>query len=140
MFDIENSLGFILAKCHQRAFHALREKLEKYNLTPPQFAALSFLLKKDGINQIQLGEMMEADRTTISGIIDRLEKMDLIERIPNPIDRRSCVLLITPKASRISRELESLALEFNRSLAEPLSEHEKNKLIEYLKRIRAKKI
>jgi hypothetical protein len=59
-FDIEKSLGFLLAKCHQKAFQIFREKLVPHNLTPPQFAVLAFLWKKGGQSQIQLGTVIIA--------------------------------------------------------------------------------
>lgn len=136
MFDIENSLGFLLAKCHQRAFHIFRKKLEPHHLTPPQFATLAFLWKKDGITQVTLGELMDVDRTTISGIVDRLERMELVLRGADTSDRRSWVLFLSEKGRNLQRELEPLAGEFNNSVAVSLSEGELRHLLEMLKKIR----
>lgn len=135
MFDIENSLGFLLAKCHQKAFSICKARLEPYNITPPQFAALSFLWENAGINQIQLGELMEADKTTISGILDRLEKMELIERRPNPQDRRSSILFVTEKGKNLQEKLTSLAMAPS-PLVESLTEEELEFLLRILKKIK----
>jgi len=70
-FDIEDSLGHLVAKVHQRFSSRFKEKLTGYNITPPQFGTLAFLWKYGEMSQVQLGEKMLKDRTTISGIIDR---------------------------------------------------------------------
>ncbi|MDW7651818.1 MAG: MarR family winged helix-turn-helix transcriptional regulator [Bacillota bacterium] len=136
MFDIENSLGFLLAKCHQKAFHIFRQKLEPYNLTPPQFATLAFLWKKDGVTQVKLGELMGVDRTTISGIVDRLERTELVRRDADAADRRSWMLFLTEKGRNMEGELSPLAREFNDSLAMDLSEDERSQLVTTLAKIR----
>lgn len=135
MFEIENSLGFLLAKCHQKAFSIFRAKLEQYNITPPQFAALSFLWRNSGINQIQLGELMDADKTTISGILDRLEKLQLIERRANASDRRSSILFVTEKGKSLQKELTSIAMSES-PITKSLTKEEIHFLISILKKIR----
>jgi len=136
VFDIENSPGFLLAKCHKKAFQRFKEKLEPYNLTPPQMAALSFLWKKDGISQVQLGDLMGADRTTVSGIIDRLEKRGLVVRKGSPSDRRSFTLYITEKGKSLQEELSVLAREHNNYLKKCLPEGEGEELVRLLKKLK----
>lgn len=136
MFNIENSPGFLIAKCHQKAFNKFKKKLEVYEITPPQFAALTFLWENDGINQIRLAELMGADRTTISGILDRLEKSGYIKRSLNPEDRRSFILFVTDKSRAVQKELELTANKFNQELTGILTENELKTLIKLLKKLR----
>jgi len=136
VFDIENSPGFLLAKCHKIAFQRFKEKLEPYKLTPPQVAALFFLWKKEGISQAQLGDLMQADRTTVSGIIDRLEKRGLVERKGSPSDRRSFTLHITEKGKSLQEELSALARDHNDYLKNSLGKEEGEELIRLLKKLK----
>jgi DNA-binding MarR family transcriptional regulator len=134
-FDIEKSLGFLLAKCHQKAFQIFREKLLPHNLTPPQFAALAFLWKKDGQSQIQLGTAMEMDRTTTSGVIDRLENQGLVKR-RHHTDRRVFMIYLTEAGRELEHTLSRLSLEASSEVASNLSEKEKEDLLVLLKKIR----
>lgn len=136
MFDIENSVAFLLAKCHQKAFNIFKEKLDPFNLTPPQFATLAFLWKKDAVSQVQLGSLMGVDRTTISGIVDRLERLELVERHSDTDDRRSWVLVLTEKGKGLQAELIPIAKEFNISLTRPLAEEDATELVTMLRKIR----
>ncbi|MCL6639092.1 MAG: MarR family transcriptional regulator [Firmicutes bacterium] len=135
-FDIEKSLGFLLAKCHQKAFQIFREKLLPHNLTPPQFAVLAFLWKKDGQSQIQLGTAMGMDRTTTSGVIDRLENLGLVTRRQHPEDRRVSMIHLTEAGRELERTLPRLSLEASAEAAINLSAKEKEMLLVLLKKLR----
>lgn len=135
-FDIEKSLGFLLAKCHQKAFQIFREKLLPHNLTPPQFAVLAFLWKKDGQSQIQLGTAMEMDRTTTSGVIDRLENQGLVTRRHHPEDRRVFMIYLTEAGRELEHTLPRLSLEANAEAASNLSENERETLLVLLKKLK----
>ena len=103
MYDIEKSIGFLLSKGYQRAWSLMREEIEQYDLTQPQFALLAFLWQKDGLTQTELSEKGQIDRTTIGGLIDRLEKVGLVERRKHPQDRRAYMIHLTGRG----RELEA---------------------------------
>jgi len=135
-FDIEESLGFLLAKCHQKAFQIFREKLIPHNLTPPQFAVLAHLWKKDGQSQIQLGTALEMDRTTISGVIDRLENQGLVNRRHHPEDRRVFMIHLTEAGKELEHTLPRLSLEANAKVAANLSAKEKETLMILLEKMR----
>ena len=44
----------------------------------------------------QLGKVLQIHQTSITSLVDRLEKQGLIERVPHPTDRRSTLARITP--------------------------------------------
>lgn len=135
-FDIEDSLGFLLAKCHQKAFLIFREKLSPHNLTPPQFGVLTFLWKKDGLSQIQLATAMEMDRNTTSGVIDRLESQGLVNRRHHTEDRRVFLIYLTEVGRELESTLSSLSLEANAEVASSLTENEKDTLVVLLNKLR----
>lgn len=137
MFNIEDSIGFLMSKCHRKAFQMLKQRLEPYGITPPQFAVMSFLWQREGlINQNQLGELMGTDNATLSGIIDRLEKADYVKREKNHQDRRSFNLVLTEAGKKIRQEIEPIVREHNKNLVKPLEEEEKATLIRLLKKMR----
>jgi len=114
MYDVEKSIGFLLAKAYQRAFAFFREELEPFDLTPPQFGVLAFLWQQDGLTQVELSEKSQIDRTTLGGLIDRLEKGGLVERHPHPHDRRAHQILLTLRGRSLEAPLGECA---NKALA-----------------------
>lgn len=121
MLDMEKWLPFLLAKAHQHTHTLMRLTLEQFKLTPPQFAALAFLWRRDGLNQQELGSLMKVDRTTIGGILERLERLELVQRGQDPRDRRSWVVFVTKKGkalqAKIVPELATVSNEINKSLS-----------------------
>ena len=137
MFNIEESIGFLMSKCHRKAFQMLKQRLEPYGITPPQFAVMSFLWQREEvINQNQLGDLMGTDNATLSGIIDRLEKAGYVKREKNMKDRRSYNLVLTEAGEKIRQELEPIVRDHNKNLTKPLEEEELLTLVRLLKKLR----
>lgn len=137
-FDIENSVGFLVAKAHQRLFSFFRDELEPFGVTPPQFALLAFLWKRDGLSQVELSDKTEVDRTTISGLVDRLQKSGLVERRPHPDDRRACLVHLTPVGREMERQLVPLALRIRCRISAGLEPGEYELLCQLLNKLRGK--
>jgi len=76
-------------------FHAEAEAAG-YDLTPVQYAALAAISSNPGIDQVTLAGLIAYDRTTITGVMDRLAQKGLIERQASSRDRRARELTITP--------------------------------------------
>ncbi len=138
MFDIENWLPFLLAKSHQHTCGLMKSCVEKFGLTPPQFATLAFLWKKDGLNQQELGNLMNVDRTTIGGIVEKLEKLGLVKREVDLADRRSQVLFTTPKGDGIREEILDGLGQVKLALGDRLTPEEQEQLRALLNKLRTK--
>ncbi|WP_298437716.1 MarR family transcriptional regulator [Geobacter sp.] len=136
MFDIENSIGFLIAKVYQRGFGIFKEQLDPYELTPPQFSLLAFLWQEDGLSQTILSLKTQIDRTTISGLIDRLERQGLLRRLPDPDDRRAHRICLTERGKELERELCALAGQVTEKFLTPLTGAEKQALLAILKKLR----
>lgn len=57
-------------------------------LTVPQMGALEELAREDGLSLKELSGRMGLSHSTVSGIVDRLEKKGFVGRTPDPEDRR----------------------------------------------------
>ena len=136
MNDVSKSIGFLLAKAYQRACALYKEKFGHYNLTPQQFGLLRFLWEEDGLTQVELSNRSQIDRTTIGGLIDRLEHSKLLVRLPHPEDRRAYRISLTPSGKSLEKELAPLAEELHRTITAPLSPEEIVSLTTILQKIR----
>ncbi|TDN61298.1 MarR family transcriptional regulator [Paraburkholderia sp. BL10I2N1] len=65
-------------------------------ITSVQYAALEILQRTPGVNQRQLGDELDVDRSTIADLVARMVRNGLIERSDDPGDKRSYVLFLTP--------------------------------------------
>ncbi len=136
MINIEKSVGFLMAKAYQRACALFKEEFDSYDLTPQQFAVLAFLWIEDGLSQAELSARSQIDRTTIGGIVDRLEKEGLVARADHPEDRRAFQVFLTTKGKSMEDELCTGANRVLGKVIAPLTAAEHATLIRILEKMR----
>jgi len=76
-----------------------------FDLTPVQYAALAAIKANPGGDQATLAGLIAYDRTTITGVIDRLVQKGLVERRASSRDRRARELEITEEGRRTLRKI-----------------------------------
>ena len=72
-----------------------RQLMEEYGLTGPQLAALHELARMDSCSPTELARQLQISQATMTGILDRLQKRELIARSRNGDDRRGFQITIT---------------------------------------------
>jgi len=89
------------------------QKARHFGMTRAQWAVLLKLERYEGANQSDLAEFLEIQPITLTRLVDRLCDSGLIERRPDPADRRAKLLYLTPAArpliEKISDKIEVLA-------------------------------
>lgn len=80
-------------------------------VTGPQWRALVRIHENPGINQGALAALLEVEAITAGRMIDRLEKLGLVERRPDPADRRVWLIHLTAGASPLLDALRGRAAE-----------------------------
>jgi MarR family transcriptional regulator for hemolysin len=82
-------------------------------MTRAQWAVLLRLERREGLKQSDLAEDLDIQPITLTRLVDRLCDNGLIERRPDPNDRRAKRLFLTPAArpllDRIATQVEELA-------------------------------
>ncbi len=81
-----------------------RKIIKKDNLTPPQHSILMQLWETDGKQFKELASACCCSPSTITGIVDTMEKHDLVYRENNPKDRRSLLVKLTDKGKSIEND------------------------------------
>jgi len=83
----------------------VRDKISRYGLTHTQFFLLIALYEENGILITALARKVALDKSTLTSLLDRLERDDLIRRVAHPSDRRVIQIYLTPKAEAMREEL-----------------------------------
>jgi MarR family transcriptional regulator, lower aerobic nicotinate degradation pathway regulator len=139
MYDIEKSVGFLLAKAYQRAWALFKEELDGRDMTPPQFGLMGFLWQQDGLTQVELSEKSQVDRTTVGGLIDRLEKIGMVERQPHPLDRRAYQIRLTAKGHAMEQPLTEMAQRATARFTAGLKQEDVGELVRILEILRGER-
>ena len=102
-----------------------RERLAKYGLSQPQFFLLIALYEEDNILITRLAEKVALDKSTLTGILDRLERDGLITRQATPDDRRALYIRLTERSRSLRDDLTSIYNNTNQQFLARLTEHER---------------
>lgn len=103
----DEDLGALFARVTRRLIDAERPLLYARGLSMWAYVALTHLAKAPAPTQMALAEQMGYDKTRLIGILDQLADEGLIEREPDPEDRRARIVRLT--AAGRARHLEAQA-------------------------------
>src|SRR5882757_6612071 len=105
-----------------------------FDLTPVQYAALTAIKTHPGIDQVTLAGLIAYDRTTITGVVDRLAQKGLLVRQVNSRDRRVRELQITDEGARVLRGIEPAVEAAQRIMLRGLSKDEADEFLRLLRK------
>jgi MarR family transcriptional regulator, organic hydroperoxide resistance regulator len=112
-----------------------KEVARSAELTGPQLTVLKVLEGVGDLSLSELSERIRAQNSTVTGIIDRMEREGLVVRARSTEDRRVVNIQLTEKGARIAREIAVEPMEIFRSALESLSAGEMRDLLRILTKI-----
>src|SRR6266436_4058440 len=131
------TLGFLL---HEVA-RLLKRRFERHargsGLTRSQWQVLAYLSLHEGINQSGLAELLEIEPITLGRIVDKLQILGLVERRPDPSDRRVWLLHLTPAARPKLAQLHRLGEITRGEALAGVSESDTERLLKTLQALKA---
>jgi DNA-binding MarR family transcriptional regulator len=96
-------LGFLLSRLMREVMAREKPILDAAGLEMWDYAVLSALAESNAPTQAQLAATTGRDKTRLIGNLDRLETQGMVEREPDPADRRNRIVSLTPAGSRVLR-------------------------------------
>jgi DNA-binding MarR family transcriptional regulator len=82
------------------------KRARAHGMTRAQWGILIWLERQPGLSQKELAELLEVEPITVARLIDRLEARGMVERRPDPKDRRIWRLHLRPPAHGVLREID----------------------------------
>ncbi len=111
--------------------------IRSLGLTPSQFDVIATLGDTEGMTCKGLSEKTLVTKGTLTGVLDRLQKKGLVERVPSREDRRCTLTRLTPKGDAQYREVFPAHIEYMRPhFQRALTAAEASKLRELLLRLK----
>jgi len=111
--------SFITGKASTAIARRLQRNFKEngVDITIEQWSVLYQLWKQDGLSQQDLCDATFRDKPSITRLVDNLEKLKLVKRLPSKDDRRKNLICLTPEAQDLQDKTMELA---NRTLNEAL--------------------
>ncbi|GIK99170.1 MAG: MarR family transcriptional regulator [Alphaproteobacteria bacterium] len=135
--DPERSFGFLLHDSARLLRRDFERRARALGLTRAQWAAIAHLRRQEGCNQSTLADLLDVEPITLARLLDRMEAAGLIERRPDPADRRARLVFLTAKAKPLIERLAEFAAETRQNALAGLSPEEQDRFVEALLRVRA---
>jgi MarR family transcriptional regulator, transcriptional regulator for hemolysin len=131
------NLGFLvrdIARLYGRFFERHAHEL---NLTLEQCRVLAHLSRNEGISQAQLAELTGTDPMTLVRTLDRMQQDGLVERRPDPTDRRAHRLYVREAARPLLARMWKLSDQTRGELLSVLKPQERELLVDLLERLQS---
>ncbi|MGE0487485.1 MAG: MarR family winged helix-turn-helix transcriptional regulator [Gammaproteobacteria bacterium] len=136
MDRLKDGLGFLLADVSRLARRAFEQRIEGSSLTHAQARALVYLSRSEGLRQVELAELLDVQPITLTRLVDQLADTGLVERRPDPADRRAHQLFLTAAARAHLMAIEEVALSIRTDALRGIDAHQAAILLAVLRKMR----
>ena len=131
MIKREEDILFLVKKLNKELVTDFDRRLNEYGLTSQQGRTLFFINRKvnyehSEVNQKDLEQRFELSKSTVSGLVKRMEKNGLITIIRN---RNKCSLIPTEKSEQIIANMQKSRSHIIEKLFQGFSQEDKERII-----------
>jgi DNA-binding MarR family transcriptional regulator len=113
------------------------KRARTHGMTRAQWVILFWLERQPGLSQKELAEILEVEPITVARLIDRLESRGMVERRPDPRDRRIWRLHLCPPSAPVLQELHAERAEMLRMVTAGFDESTVTTMTDGLKRMKS---
>jgi DNA-binding MarR family transcriptional regulator len=106
-YKLENSLGYMMGRAARSMGARLNHNFTEagYDITCEQWGVLVNLWRNNGQSQQELAGTTCKDKTSMTRLIDGLERRNLVVRTPDKVDRRQKLIYLTNNGKKFQQEL-----------------------------------
>ena len=133
---IESDFLFLIYDVAQLVRRHADKRARIHGMTRAQWAVLARLEREPGITQSRLAMLTDVEPITIGRLVDRLEANGLIERRPDPDDRRIWRLSLTAKSAVALKHIAAFRRELHDEMGDGLEAPDLAVLVKCLQRMR----
>jgi len=134
-----DSFGFLITDL-TRLIRAEMDRLISeagLGITPGDARTLSHVARAGAVKQAVLADRIGVEAMTLSSSLDRLEAAGLLERQPDPADRRANLVHLTEVGEALLARIKPLGVQMRRAAGEGVAVEDWNRLMVTMKQIRA---
>ena len=124
----EENIGLLIHDVARLLRVLYDRQMASIGLTRSQWWLLTYLFFKDGINQSELGILMDMEKAPLSRLLDRMEKKGWVIRKNESKDRRTKNIYLSESIKPLISSMRDKAAEYRRESLSILTDKERNKL------------
>jgi DNA-binding MarR family transcriptional regulator len=131
------SVGFLISQLGFFSSKGFMEALEPIGIGPKEFLLMRFVQATQGRSQQALAERLGVPASRMVALVDHLEEAGLVERRPDPEDRRVRGLYLTRKGRGALERAAKIAIDYETRLCAGINREEREQLIDLLQKLQA---
>lgn len=123
---VEDRLIFLISKVYQKLIINLQKSFSESRIeaTPIQVMLLFFLQQNNGLSLTQISQGLMLENPTVTGLIDRLEKLGYVKRSDHPNDRRVYLVHLTENGNKVAKKALPIVKKLNEEIKKGYSKEE----------------
>ncbi|MDH5655472.1 MAG: MarR family transcriptional regulator [Spirochaetia bacterium] len=135
--EVTHSVGYKIYKTNGLLRNLFQKTIHESgsDLTPEQWGIINYLKFNPGVTQTKIVQVSGRDQTSITRMLDGLQKKKLIERKKDDDDRRVFRIYLTVSGKKMYNLILPYSKKYNDRLNGMFSEAERKKLFELLDRL-----
>lgn len=126
------TIAALIKEIYLKLNNNISNEFRNTRLTIPQLMVVRILAKHKRLKVSEIGEMMNLTKGTISGIIDRLEKQEIILKIRSKEDKRIVYVELAENGKNLALEMKDTMGDYFDSIFSKCSEEDMKKIFEGL--------
>lgn len=131
--ELHSCINYLLTTAQHNVFQLMSARLLPYDITPGQYGILNCLWRKETMNPKDMAQILGLETSTISGVLDRMQKKGLIDRVISPEDRRCVQVILTQKGIALEKPVLDAVAEVNQIVLSRFPQADAETLIDCLR-------
>ena len=132
---LDQLMGYAVRRVQILQYEHFVHTLSQWGITPPRFSALIIISRNPGLKLTELSQVLGIARSGAVVIVDALEAMGLVKRMPSLTDRRALGLALTDKGEQDVKVITQAVLRQDAEVLQGLDEFEQQQLKKLLDKI-----
>jgi len=113
VLQLEDCINYLLTNAQHKVYQLMSARLAPYGITPGQYGVLNCLWSKREDTPKDVAQTLGLETSTISGLLDKMQKRGLIDRVVNPGDRRVIHIVLTPEGETLREPVLAIVRQVN---------------------------
>ena len=133
--ELRNCINYLLTVAQHKVFVLFSERLAEFGVTPGQYGILNCLWSQGSATPKEIAQILHLENSTVSGMLDKLQKRGLVTRVLDPNNRRSIRVETTEAGNAIRDDVLRTVDELNQTVLAPFTAQQRQLLLDLLRRL-----
>jgi DNA-binding MarR family transcriptional regulator len=116
--QLDDELSFKLYTLNRLIQQTYTTYLTPLNITYPQYLVMKILMEKDEVPVNLISARLMLESNTVTPILQRMERQELVERTIRCSDQRQCIISLTAKGEAMRQDVAEISVKVTTALSE----------------------